>query len=360
MVRPIAMPVDRHVYCEECQRRRREADLGSTVSRHVASTDHSSSSSSSYRINTGRAPSWRLVAAIAGTATLLYALVGLPNFCSVLLAVAFRFGPICSLMALLPEVHSEADFENRHYRVQQSLWLVSICCGIYTLIPEETARSGMIGWKMNLVTMETSMASGIAATYGYSVAGGVPGGLLAEFVMSSMGKATVAEISPFVGAGLAKMLTGFGLFMVLGTYMEFFAISAYAFAHQADHAERSDDGREISADARARSASANAPAAEAAAPAAAMAMRVRALPDFSHLLPADYRKGYGQWRSGNARGAKGEPESPKDQEAESHGFSSESLRRFAAPPAMAPAVPAAAAAPRAQRSSSSWHGKKEQ
>ena len=28
------------------------------------------------------------------------------------------------------------------------------------------------------------MASGIAATYGYSVAGGIPGGLLAEYVMS--------------------------------------------------------------------------------------------------------------------------------------------------------------------------------
>ena len=33
---------------------------------------------------------------------------------------------------------------------------------------------------------------------------------------------------------------------------------------------------------------------------------VEELPDFSHMLPADYRRGYAQWRSGNARGAKGE------------------------------------------------------
>ena len=46
------------------------------------------------------------------------------------------------------------------------------------------------GWKMNLVTMETSMASGIAATYGYSVAGGVPGVLRCE-----LGGATLAQLS---------------------------------------------------------------------------------------------------------------------------------------------------------------------
>jgi len=33
---------------------------------------------------------------------------------------------------------------------------------------------------------------------------------------------------------------------------------------------------------------------------------VAQLPDFSHLLPADYRKDYAAWRSGQARGAKGE------------------------------------------------------
>ena len=76
---------------------------------------------------------------------------------------------------------------------------------------------------MNLVTMETSMASGIAATYGYSVAGGVPGGLLAEYVMSRMGKATVAELSPILGARVAKAGVSFALFMVMGSFMEFAA-----------------------------------------------------------------------------------------------------------------------------------------
>ena len=36
---------------------------------------------------------------------------------------------------------------------------------------------------------------------------------------------------------------------------------------------------------------------------------VKELPDFSHMLPADYRRGYSQWRAGQNRGAKGEPTS---------------------------------------------------
>jgi len=32
--------------------------------------------------------------------------------------------------------------------------------------------------------------------------------------------------------------------------------------------------------------------------------------DFSHLHPQDYRAGYFKWRSGEARGAKGEPNRP--------------------------------------------------
>lgn len=35
---------------------------------------------------------------------------------------------------------------------------------------------------------------------------------------------------------------------------------------------------------------------------------VAQLPDFSHLLPKDYRKDYMGWRSGRAQGAKGELE----------------------------------------------------
>jgi len=150
------------------------------------------------------------------------------------LAYAVRMGPLNLVLCLLPAVRSLADFENRRYRVRQSLWLVSICCSLYTLIPEEISEKQMQGWKMNLVTMETSMASGIAATYGYSVAGGVPGGLLAEFVMSHVGKAMVLELTPRLGERIAKVLVSFTLFMVMGSFMEFLAQTAYAFAHQSE------------------------------------------------------------------------------------------------------------------------------
>ena len=80
------------------------------------------------------------------------------------------------------------------------------------------------GWKQNLVTMETSMASGIAATYGYSVAGGIPGGLLAEYVMSYFGKHAVPEVAELIGMGPAKAIVSASLFAVMGmnapTYVE--------------------------------------------------------------------------------------------------------------------------------------------
>merc|ERR1719271_1246635 len=56
-------------------------------------------------------------------------------------------------------------------------------------------------------------------------------------------------------------------------------------------------------------------AADAAAPAdddaaasegGKLARAVAAMPDFSHLLPADYRKDYAAWRSGKEKGARGE------------------------------------------------------
>ena len=37
-------------------------------------------------------------------------------------------------------------------------------------------------------------------------------------------------------------------------------------------------------------------------------MEVAKMPDFSHLLPSDYRRGYEAWRKGHAKGSKGEPE----------------------------------------------------
>ena len=104
-------------------------------------------------------------------------------------------------------------------------------------------KAGLTGWKMNLVTMETSMASGIAATYGYSVAGGVPGGLLAEYVTSTVGKAAVLELTPFVGARIARAGVSFVLFMVMGAYMEFLAQAAYAFAHQREPEGLEDERR---------------------------------------------------------------------------------------------------------------------
>ena len=206
-------------------------------SRHVATA---SSDEGEQRIRT-KPPPWRLVGALLaiGAALLLLRLGGTAL---VLLLAAARLGPLNHALCLLPEVHSVADFENRRYRVQQSMWLVSICCALYTLIPEEQQMAAKQGWKMNLVTMETSMASGIAATYGYSVAGGVPGGLLAEYVMSSLGKQTVVELTPFVGGLVARAGVSFALFMVMGAFMEFLAQTAYAFAHQRERTgEQSDE-----------------------------------------------------------------------------------------------------------------------
>ena len=76
------------------------------------------------------------------------------------------------------------------------------------------------------------MASGIAATYGYSVAGGIPGGLLAEYVVSYMGRKTVAELAPILGQRVARCIVSLSLFYVMGMYMEWLAICGYAYAHQ--------------------------------------------------------------------------------------------------------------------------------
>ena len=205
-------------------------------SRHVATA---SSDEGEQRIRT-KPPPWRLVGALVAVGGLLH-LLRLGWTALVLLLAAARLGPLNYALCLLPEVHSVVDFENRRYRVQQSMWLVSICCALYTLIPEEQQMAAKQGWKMNLVTMETSMASGIAATYGYSVAGGVPGGLLAEYVMSSLGKQTVVELTPIVGGLVARASVSFALFMVMGAFMEFLAQTAYAFAHQREHTGEQSD-----------------------------------------------------------------------------------------------------------------------
>lgn len=224
-------PIESLSLCEECRERRRLVASGGQSpgarSRHVAEIMERGGG---YKV-CSTPPRWRLAVAIATIAAMARCLIGLSNLSVVLLAVVVRLGPMHFVLTLLPAVHSRADFDNRRYRVQQSLWLVSICCSVYTFIPEELAEAGLTGWKMNLVTMETSMASGIAATYGYSVAGGVPGGLLAEFVMSSLGKRTVAEISPYLGAQVGKASVSFVLFMVMGSYMEVCTATHYHIAH---------------------------------------------------------------------------------------------------------------------------------
>jgi len=171
---------------------------------------------------------WTTTAMLA-PATICW-LFSMPHACAIFLAAGARMGPMRFLLSLLPEVRDVHDFEDRRYRVRQSVSLVSVCVAIYALIPDEHRMQQ--GWKQNLVTMETSMASGIAATYGYSVAGGVPGGLLAEYVVSYMGKKTVGEIAPIVGERIAKASVSLSLFAVMGMYMEWLAICAYAFAHQ--------------------------------------------------------------------------------------------------------------------------------
>ena len=370
MVRPI-VPTPTRNLCEECQRR---ASVTAAVnySRHVPQTSELASGPASYQLFT-EAAQWRAAGALCVAAMLLHAACGMPCFCCCLLAAAARAGPVHVAMRMcLPPVHSYADFSNRHFRVTQSLLLVSVCSGIYTLLPDP---GGFKGWKMNLVTMETSMASGIAATYGYSVAGGVPGGLLAEFVIPHIGRQAVSELSPYLPPPLAKCLTSFGLFLVMGSYMECVVIIAYAFAHRAEVKRAVDaignpaeapaatgpstsaaDGKQsTSLPGHRRSVSADDPApppaaasatptswrspasatssspwrspgaetavperplpsslhlrasASGAEPASPSRAAVKALPDFSDSLPADYRKGYGDWRTGRSRGAKGEP-----------------------------------------------------
>jgi len=60
---------------------------------------------------------------------------------------------------------------------------------------------------------------------GYSVAGGIPGGLIAEYVMQNAGKVAVAELSPLLGPVASKTFVGFALFSVMGVFLEFCAIS---------------------------------------------------------------------------------------------------------------------------------------
>ena len=197
-------------------------------SRHVTTDEDEYS----HRIRT-RPPPWRIAAAMCAVSSALYA-GGLGATALVLVAAAVRLGPLNYALCMLPEIASYADFANRKFRVRQSLWLVSICCSIYTIIPEEMQQASKEGWKMNLVTMETSMASGIAATYGYSVAGGVPGGLLAEFVMAHVGRATVNELTPLLGNRVANAGVAFALFFTMGSFMEWLAQTGYAFAHPRD------------------------------------------------------------------------------------------------------------------------------
>ena len=64
------------------------------------------------------------------------------------------------------------------------------------------------------------------------------------------------------------------------------------------------------------------------------AAEIALLPDFSDSLPADYRKGYGEWRSGNARGARGEPDTqpPPPVDVELERRAGDGPRRASTPP----------------------------
>ena len=199
------------------------------LSRHLAIDNESPND---FRIRT-HPPPYRFVAALCLFDACLYFALGTEAVCLVLLIVAIRLGPINEMVLRLPPILSMTDFENRRFRVVQSMWLVSLRVSIYTLLPaEKRTKEQLQGWKMNLVTMETSMSSGIAATYGYSVAGGVPGGLIAEHVMDELGKACVAELTPYLGETVTKATVSFGLFYLMGSIMHACAKCAYAFAHQ--------------------------------------------------------------------------------------------------------------------------------
>ena len=176
-----------------------------------------------------RAP-WRQLTLLMAFPALVCCATGMWHTAAIFVAAGFRLGPMRALLSLLPVVRDPSDYEDRRIRVLQSISLVSFCCGIYSAIPDH-ARTQQ-GWKQNLVTMETSMASGIAATYGYSVAGGIPGGLLAEYVMSYFGKHAVPEVAELIGMGPAKAIVSASLFAVMGMHMEWLAICGYAYAHR--------------------------------------------------------------------------------------------------------------------------------
>lgn len=202
---------------------------GTQFSRHLVVDENADLAEHSFRIRSY--PRW-WAALFACIVAAVLEFLDAPCTSHVCLVVALRVGPVNVLIRALPAILSWTDFENRRYRVMQSMWLVSGCVSIYTLLPEEKVTGPVQGWKLNLVTMETSMASGIAASYGYSVAGGVPGGLLAEHVMADLGVTVSRELTPFLGPVMAKAITGFGLFYLMGSLMHAVAKCAYAFAHQ--------------------------------------------------------------------------------------------------------------------------------
>ncbi len=165
----------------------------------------------------------------------------LPHTAAVCVAVALRIGVMCTIIQRLPSIKSPPHFENCRFRVLQCVSLISVCAAIYSTLPTEVQKkSGHEGYKHNLVTMESSMASCIASTYGYSVAGGIPGGLLGEYVMSWVGKKMVGELLPVVGGmagdgwlqALVRACVSFTLFTVMGAYMEWVVVLGYAFAQQ--------------------------------------------------------------------------------------------------------------------------------
>lgn len=94
-------------------------------------------------------PQWQLATALTAVGAAIL-MVGLPVTSGVWLAAAAIVGPMhFALLRGLPLVRSMEDYRDRHYRVNQSIWLVAVCVAVYSLIPEESRTQQ--GWKMNLV-----------------------------------------------------------------------------------------------------------------------------------------------------------------------------------------------------------------
>ena len=166
MVRPIVQTA-RSNLCEECQQRR-AATSAVHQSRHVPASSEAAGPAS-YRLCTVPA-NWPLVVILLCLTLGIYWALETPCFCRCLLVAIVRVGPVHEAMRRFPTNPLLADYETALPR-QQSLRLVSLCSGIYIApggvdVVEHAGLENELGHHGDLHGL------GIAATYGYSVAGG--------------------------------------------------------------------------------------------------------------------------------------------------------------------------------------------